>query len=455
MQATMLSRWLFSAALFGAGCAIGYFAGLDGAGKQRGLVANANTSAQPDLRPGSERQRLRAARESSAANSAPVFSAPIPPGTHGEALVGAFAQCLLERSDDERHAAWLGLLRHLTTQDAPAVCALFRKLGPSAVPRFAFEYDSLERRWGQIDGAGAMNYLEYSLDENRSRPIDESKQRVMFGWAQKAPDAARRWLADHQAEIGTNGNFEALTGYIDARAREDYRDATRVALVMVKPDHENASQITSILADQALLQGGVQGLVDWFEQMPNDNSTAFLKKLAAADVVSYLQEASPARAMDWISQHNEPAWRDDDAIGTTADRVATTIDPQTALNWLTSLPRSTNGGSYPGMNRVLRQFAAKDTAGLDAWIREPKSQEVQDQALAAYARILRDNDPARADQLTAQIQDPRWRQSTETLDFVVEGALQRSVRVIHGGDVSFQTAGPEKMTIKLAPAQKP
>ncbi len=103
--------------------------------------------------------------------------------------VEAIRYTILEQSTQGK-LAYLALLQKMTTEDAPALIALFNELGQRGY--VVNEYDKLFwERWAEIDGEAASAAM-FQRD-NRFRETLLSKLAIST-WAKNDPDAARAWL---------------------------------------------------------------------------------------------------------------------------------------------------------------------------------------------------------------------------------------------------------------------
>lgn len=300
--------------------------------------------------------------------------------SESERRIGRFADCLKSTSEDVRRMEWLILLQNLQPSDCLTIREMFRSMDRQG-RAFPFEWDAFWKRWGTVDGAGALEYIK--SEDPRQEWVRDIAGKTLFGLGSKDPDAAKKWLAEHQDSPLFNSAF---TGYIAGVALTDFRKGTAYALEAIPAGHELLNHSMGCLAEGAAQQAGLTGVLEWFDQLPDDAEHSSHKATAISHVTRHLMQAGQAPAMEWLASKAGTKWRSDEKIGQVADWVAGS-DPAKAMEWLTGLPPSPATGSYPGMTRVINRWAGSDPAAFETWLRSPKDKTIQDQAVAAYEKI--------------------------------------------------------------------
>lgn len=298
-----------------------------------------------------------------------------------QSRIREFASCLLSNNEGERRSKWMALIREMTPDDCLTIREMFKKMDRQG-RTYPFEWEAFWKRWGEIDGTGALAYIE--MQDQTQGWVSDIAGKTFFGWAAKDPMKSRDWLARNQDSPLFNSAF---SGYISGLALDDVRAGTAYALSAVPPGNELLSFSMGVLVEGAAQQGGLRGVTEWFDQLPDDVEHFEHKRIAADHVMRHMMQAGPDRAMDWLSDKAGSPWRNDDKIGQVADWVANG-DPAAAMNWLVTLPASPVSGSYPGMTRVMNKWMTTDPVAFEAWLKSPKTESVQAQAVAAYQNIL-------------------------------------------------------------------
>jgi hypothetical protein len=326
--------------------------------------------------------------------------------------------------DNERHAEWLRLLPRLTAGDALTIRELFRKMEAQG-RHFDFEWNSFWLRWGEIGGAAALEYLANNESEN-FRPT--ASEMVLKGWAKENPGAARTWLTANSASPLYES---ALRGYVDGLSRNDLARATTEALTLGAG--RDMSGIMEVLADQALQQRQVNGMLDWWRALPDDPNDGSARKAAIEHIYSRLQLADIDRAQSLITELAGTPYRSDERLGEVAAIIAQK-DPARAVAWIASLPPSTlDEGHYIAIGRTIRAWGAQDAPATEAWINGLQPSPLRDQALVAYSEYLRRAQLPGGEQWLAQVQDPNLPATTHHL---TDDHLQWSDDAIQGGNLS-------------------
>jgi hypothetical protein len=187
----------------------------------------------------------------------------------------------------------------------------------------------------------------------------------------------------------------AFLGYVDGLASKDLKAATTIALASIHNGDPLMSEATEQLADQAVRQGKLAGLEAWFDQLPADTDPGSAKRAAEEHVWWRMKTGDFDTAVEWVRKHAGDPWRSDQIIGEVAGRLSRD-DPQTALAWLQDVRASPIDGSYPGLNKVMENWAKKDAASIEAWLNQPNGGALQQQATAQYAAYLARTDPEAA-----------------------------------------------------------
>ena len=294
------------------------------------------------------------------------------PEPAGEELHSRLWAALTIADENARHREWLGLLPSLTSADAAQVRELFRQLKAQG-RRFDFEWSTFWPRWGELDGDAAIRQV--SAGEAADVQAAAAGM-VLRGWAKTDSESARAWLA---ANSSVPFYGAALRGYLDGLARRDLARATQDALALGQG--RDMSEFVETLAEQALEQRQLDGMLEWWRTLPDDQNEGSTRIAAVSPVLSRLMDADPTRAQAWLTELAATPYRNDGSIGSFAARMAE-ADPPSAVAWVISLPPSSDG-HYTGIGRTLRAWSAKDKASADRWVASLPPSPVREQAIAA------------------------------------------------------------------------
>jgi hypothetical protein len=304
------------------------------------------------------------------------------PQTRGEDQManGVVAEELLPRvwttlnlpDENMRHREWLNLIPLLTSAEAAQVRDLFRKLKAEG-RHFDYEWATFWPRWGEVDGAGALEHIRTNEPGDMQPALAEM---ILRGWTKTNSEVARAWLA---ANPSSPFYGAALRGYVDGLARRDLTRATRDALSMGRG--RDMSEFVEVLVEQALQQRRLGGMLEWWRTLPDDPHEGSARLSAVAPIMSRLSEADPARAQTWVTELADTPYRDEGSIGVVAEKLAENDAPGAAA-WVASLPPSADG-HYTGIGRSVRAWAAADKANLDRWVAALPPSPLREQAVAA------------------------------------------------------------------------
>jgi hypothetical protein len=289
-----------------------------------------------------------------------------------EAMVGRAAAAMLIGSDARRHRAFLAALDEMKPEDANAVHRLLASSMDHGV-LYENEWEAFWTRWGEIDGAAAMA-LTLSLTHEA---VPKDVRRIMRGWGATDPEAAARWLEEHQEK-----QFDdALVGLTDGYAARDLHGATALALNAAPSGDPQLPRLMETLSEQALRQGRAPALLAWFEQLPRSGEPEGARAVAVGHVSWRLTRMNTDKAMEWVGQQSSAPWRSDRVIAELADKVSER-DPAKAAEWLQSLPPAKDG-SYPGLGAVVQRWSRTDPLALEKWMKEGAAGPAREQAQAA------------------------------------------------------------------------
>ena len=276
------------------------------------------------------------------------------------------------QDENTRHREWLNLIPLLTGADAAHVRDLFRKLKAEG-RHFDFEWATFWPRWGEVDGAGALEHIRMSEGGDVQPALAEM---IVRGWTKTNSEVAREWLTANPSAPFFGA---ALRGYVDGLARRDLARATRDALSMARG--RDMSEYMEVLVEQALQQRQLEGMLEWWKTLPDESSDGSARLSAVAPIMSRLSEADPVRAQTWVTELADTPYRDEGSIGVVAEKLAENDAPG-AVAWVASLPPSADG-HYTGIGRSIRAWAANDKASLDRWLAGLPPSPLRDQAVAA------------------------------------------------------------------------
>ena len=260
---------------------------------------------------------------------------------------------------------WVELKRLIgETRDLAGLRAILARLEADRTAgenTYHFEWDVFWDELIQHDpaAAAALN------DEYTSDPVwrEGVASLLAYKWALQDPKAAIAWLAGNKALSGealedTKGGL--MLGY----AEKDLAAATRYALAVMKPDDPRFGRALSIAA---MKKGGVEGLLAWFEGLPNEELKGKVFAKVSDELGNKKKVARDVRAA-WLAGQAGMSYRDDQAyrdfVGDWAKE-----DPAAALVWVMGLPKSPKDGSPVALESAVFPWLEKDAASFTAHFR--------------------------------------------------------------------------------------
>lgn len=184
-----------------------------------------------------------------------------PKGGVNKKLMAAMRTTLSDNDPTRRGRDFALLLDLMRPEDALAVHNLFLEFHRDG--QTMGEYAPFANRWGQIDGAGAIQAL---MDEKPMRLPQKDLRDIIIGWSTNDPQAALEWMKDHPDVPGSGNNFDAvIQGWINLD-----RDAATRYLIDHQLSMGDRVRATRNAADEILSGSGVEATVSWLTSFPSN-----------------------------------------------------------------------------------------------------------------------------------------------------------------------------------------
>jgi hypothetical protein len=271
-----------------------------------------------------------------------------------------------------KQRAVLDLLEYLTPKNAPVVRDVFLALR-KANAKDDFAWAAFWTRWGEIDGAAA---LEYAAAAHPELGGSGAGTNAMEGFIGADSTVARRWLSTH----GDLPAFDVFARvYVESLAKTDFSMATHDLFALPLQPEERYSSLGPIVRE-ALNSGGIIGVERWFEQL-ND----LQKKEAFIHTVWAIKDADLDALTSWYSAQADRSWRDDKHLDDIVRRYAER-DPAASIEWLLSLPPSSQTGQPAGLPMAVDTWARSDAGSAAAWLLQNVNQAWFPKAASGYVR---------------------------------------------------------------------
>ena len=286
-----------------------------------------------------------------------------PAGLSPEARVRRrFENLLRDSSPDKRHRNFLLALDSLSPEEAPGLRQLIHDLDREGM-HFSTEWNAFIRRWGEVDGAAAM---EHAISCRGEPWISTGVRDIFSGWASKNSAAAADWLNSH-SEIPEFSN--ALAGLVAGIAESNPAAATRAAIDSLPPGNNEAAQrAMESIAEAVVRQQKAAGMLEWYNSLPSESGQDSLRNIAFGHIWWRLKHSDIDRAAEWLASESDKPWRSDQQYAETMTILSSKKSPQVALEWASKISPSPENGRWPGVGSVLRNWIATDSAAASAWI---------------------------------------------------------------------------------------
>ncbi len=241
-----------------------------------GPVKAARTSTRHEARPTSISSLLPTARSARLFNSLDEIAGEAKGGVNKK-LMAAMRTTLADNDPTRRSRDFAILLDLMRPEDAFAVHDLFLELHRDG--QTLGEYAPFANRWGQIDGAGALESL---MNEQPMRLPPQDFRNIIIGWSTNDPQSALAWMKEHPDVPGSRNNFDAvIQGWINLD-----RDAATRFLIDQPLSMNDRVRATRNAADEILSGSGIDATVDWLTSFPptGENTVA---ATAALDAIGW------------------------------------------------------------------------------------------------------------------------------------------------------------------------
>lgn len=290
----------------------------------------------------------------------------------------AFRRSLLDTSTVGRRQ-YLTLLQDLTTEDAPAMMALFREMAQRG--HAVGDYDRLFwLRWAEVDGAAA-NAAMFARDKRF--PETALSNLAISTWAKYEPEAASESLFAQEdiplREGMTNGLLEGMAEYDPAFAMR-------------------------------FLQQGLDAVGQWYEEHAAGGRD--LDQVIEATTGVYAR-APFAEALGWADSLEGAS---DHAMRTRNQLHARLAydRPDGLLAYLGGEPGAENlGGVIPLTERAVSRWIQTNPGAMASWLEKNREIRNYDLVAAPFAAQVARDDPAAALAWADTLRDPALRETVK------------------------------------------
>lgn len=288
-------------------------------------------------------------------------------------------------------------LSGLDSENALIIAQVFEDMKAAGLP-YGEEFSEFGYRWGELDGAAAMEFMA-----RNDGPTWASRGAIeaLRGWTEMDPGGARRWVD----QLGSGEwNESVVRGYVQGLAGYDINEATEFAFSL--RGKTDLAPIFSDIFDVVLSSGGLSQAQALFRNLPPGNH--HIKRQLFDDITQSKLRIGTAEALQWVNENAHSVFRDDLAVQRVAAQL-THEDPVAALDWVMSLPPSPQSHDYTGIGDVIGNWDHRDLDNLGLILNERKGQRGYDQAAAQFAYRVNNVDDRAAWAWASTIQDESFR----------------------------------------------
>lgn len=208
--------------------------------------------------------------------------------------------------------------------------------------------------------------------------------RTLQEWASTDPQAAMQWLEGNQAITGEDMDT-ALVDLIKGYAAKDLTLATAYGFSIFDSGESMHSVIGFALVKQAIQQGGVTGLKDWFNSLPSD-----VDRHAVFDFVcSNFGEVDIQLKRSWLEAEAGKPYRNEHVYFQFISDLAKE-DPKSALEFGLKLPRSSSGWISEGVAGACAYWLMEDESAFELFYRTLSTTKAKETVVEAVHLSLRD-----------------------------------------------------------------
>ena len=187
------------------------------------------------------------------------------PGKPNPAFLKAAELTLNDSLYHRRQRDFRLLMEKMRPEDAQAIHEQFKNLEREG-RYFGPEYGAFAMRWGQIDGAGAMDYwtAREPFDMNPKDLVD-----VVTGWANSDAGKALEWVESHKDLLGdVNAYRPLLVGWLDKDPV-----AASAWFTNSKLDPSQFGDCVDGAVLDKVYSDGVEGASEWLASLPDEDAS--------------------------------------------------------------------------------------------------------------------------------------------------------------------------------------
>lgn len=317
------------------------------------------------------------------------------------------------------------MLMDMTADSATEILTSLKESGPSGRWDIRSEMKLFFQAWGQLDGEAAITAAK-NMPNGKGYP-----ESAILSWVGTDTAAATAWLntqaGDSKKDLLTLSYIKGLS--TDTAASTNY--------VLSLPEGKNATENRQLLRyyemiTQEQLKKGINATKTWADTLPDGD----FKSSALQNIVNQIASEDIDTAKEWITHYADRDFAKE-AVGKIAQRMTSTVDPETAVDWAQTLPEVSQESAFYS---TLNQWAESDPTAAGTFLLEMPDSPSKNSAISGFVEKLQNQDPATAAAWATTITDEplrrraviessiHWYQENQTAAdaFMAENGLSES-----------------------------
>jgi hypothetical protein len=291
-------------------------------------------------------------------------------------------------------------------QRTEELARLLQPLGPEALGEVKAAYDAffvdpgdvatllLAEWWARFDPQGAFEWTRSEWTGRHPAVV----MSVVYAWATRAPEEARRALEEIREPVHSKACREALISGWHESGKPGLLD-----FIASIPSEIDRQHTIALLMRRKVRRDGVEQTFRWAEALP-DGPDRF-KLNVFRRVASAVTEVDPHRAAAWAVRHSEGEYGKG-LFRRVGVRWAN-WDGRAALMWLATLPPGWERDV--GVQEAYRNWLGRQHEDAMDWMRGAELEPWLDPALALFAMSLSRRSPEEGLEWAARVHDEERR----------------------------------------------
>ena len=197
---------------------------------------------------------------------------------------------------------------------------------------FIAEYGFFFRRWAEIDGKAAIEFV-VNRGGNDSVGWNDYVRHTLTGWALNDPEGAVKWINDTPAESDWVARA-SVQGVIDALTEKD--PARAISFTLLQAEDHNRDSYFSALTENLVYGPGLGRAEEWLGQIPETEAMRGSKQRVFAQIIDRHLRGGADGGAALVAKNANAPWVD----AGTVTRVARDLSSDQAkfTAWLQALP---------------------------------------------------------------------------------------------------------------------